>query len=201
MLEINNVEIKFGIGERLLIENLTLESGSFVQVCSQNRSGKSIFLDTINGDYSHFSGDILINKTSHRKSNSKILIKREPVFIEDRSVWKNLLLPLKKLSRDKKRRIDEFCEFAQIKHLFPKKSSHISYSEKKMIEIIRAVIQYPFLLMIDDLDNFFDAEQYKIAHHFLVFAAQAGTTVLATCSSRLADFDYFTIEKGRLVQK
>lgn len=200
MIEFKNAVIKKRFDKELIINDLIFESGCLVQICANNRVGKSLLMKTMIGEYPNFDGEILINKISVKEKSSKILIEREPIFLNNINVWKNIVLPLKKLSHEKKRRLFEFCEYAQINSLLQKKINTLSYSEKKMIEIIRAVIQYPFVLLIDDFDAYFDDEQKNIAKYFLDFASKAGTSVVVTTTRELDGFENFSIIENKLVK-
>ncbi|MEA1972903.1 MAG: ATP-binding cassette domain-containing protein [Candidatus Cloacimonadota bacterium] len=200
MIELESVIIDHRFGKRLKIDNLVFESGCFAQIYAKNGTGKTLLLESIANINKKFIGNVLVNQSIINDKDSIILIERNPVFINRKDVWKNITLPLKKVSREKKRRLIEFCEYANIKALFKQKIETLSYSQKKMVEIIRAVIQYPYVILIDDFDAFFDKEQFKIAKYFLEFASKAGTSIVVSSTKKLDDFEEYSIIDNELIK-
>ncbi|MCD4650972.1 MAG: ATP-binding cassette domain-containing protein [Candidatus Cloacimonetes bacterium] len=203
LLLLNEVEIFAGENLLLKIDDLELEGRSGMLIIGQSSSGKSLLLKTIFGEYKNYQGEVLINDSSpfsFSRRKSMILIERVPHLLPRSSVWSNLILPFNKLSRRHRQRLTELSDIAGVNNLFDLPASEISYSQMKLLEIIRAVVQQPFLILIDDIDTYFDEPTLKIAGTILDNAVSAGTAVLATGKARVGEFNkVFKLNNGELV--
>jgi len=202
LLQLRDVEIFSGENLILKIENLELEGRSKLQMVGQSSSGKSLLMKTIFGDYKNFQGEILVNDSSPfslSRRKSMILIERTPHLLPRSSVWNNLILPFNKLSRRHRQRLTELSDSANLNYLFDLAASDISYSQMKILEIIRAVVQQPFLILIDDIDSFFDNSTMTIALTILENAVCAGTALLTTGKTKIDEFhNFIEIQHGEI---
>jgi len=70
-----------------------------------------------------------------------------------------------------------------------------------MLELIRAVIQLPYIILIDDIDSYFDEVKLKKAFEILDYATNNGSCVLITNRRKLDHIEHnFRIQKGKLVK-
>jgi len=68
------------------------------------------------------------------------------------------------------------------------------------LELIRATVQLPYLILVDDMDNYFDAVKLKTATEILSYATKNGSSVLVTSKQKLEDFNaYYRIQNKKLV--
>ena len=56
------------------------------------------------------------------------------------------------------------------------------------MELIRAVIQLPYIILIDDVDNFFDDVNMIQMHRICDYALQNGSTIIVSSKQRLENF-------------
>ena len=186
------------------IENLNWEDGKKILIFANNNSGKSLLLKSIHRDYFSFKGNIKIKEKSHlfyKKKKTTILIESIPYLLPEESIWKNIILPIPKVTTRLKQKIKEFCSIAGFNDKISHKAKNVSYSEKKFIELIRAVIQLPYLILLDDFDNYFDSINLKKAHEICNFAVNNGSTVVVTSKTRLENFDnIYRIQNKKVVQ-
>lgn len=112
-----------------------------------------------------------------------------PHILHTESVWKNLVLPLTKITPRIRQKLTELGEIANLNDKISRKSETLSYSEQKYLELIRAVIQLPKLILIDDLDNFFDELHQNKAMEILEYAKNSGTCVIVTSKKKMEGFD------------
>jgi hypothetical protein len=77
----------------------------------------------------------------------------------------------------------------------------MSSSTLKMVELIRAAIQLPYIILIDDLDMYFDDIKLNQMMGIFEYATNNGSCILATTKQRLDNFELnFRIQKGILVK-
>ncbi len=199
MLKINDLKIFADDRQILSVPELHLPSRTSGLLTGGNRSGRSLLLRAIHGEYRSIDGEILVKDESIRSRKVKrktILIQPEIHLLEKKSVRDNLCIPLPKLTPRQNERVEQLSQIVGIDGLLDTPVGRLSYSEKIMFEMIRAVVQLPFAILIDDLDVFFDKEQYGKVMQMLRVAVDGGTAILATAKSKLDEFDrYFQIEQ------
>ena len=151
MLRINDLEISIGDDLLLKTEYLNLNAGEKAAIIGNNDSGKSIILKAVHGDFTDLKGNIFIKEKAsifYRKRKQTILIDNVRRVLEDENVWKNLILPLPDLSSRTSQKIKQFCEKTGLDNKLKTKVKDLSLSTCKMIELIRAVIQLPYIILI-----------------------------------------------------
>lgn len=190
--------------ELIFAENIDIEYGKSVQFIGANASGKTLLLKTIYGDYNQYEGDLLIKAKQalfYKKKKSSILILRETYLFDNESVWKNLTLPFGILKKWQKDKLMDYSEIAGLSNKIDSKVSEISSSEKKKIEIIRAAVQMPYILLIDDYDTYFDNKEQSRLKEIFDHSIKGGTVVAVSTKNRLENFDYsLKIQNGILVK-
>ncbi len=202
MLKINDLKIFADDARILSVPELHIPSRTSGLLTGGNRSGRSLLLRAIHGEYRGIDGDIMIKDESIRSRKVKrktILIQPEIHLLDRKSVRDNLRIPLPKLTARQSERVDQLSRIVGIEMLLDVPAGRLSYSEKIMVEMVRAVVQLPFAILIDDIDVYFDTEQYLKVMQMLRVAVDGGTAILATAKSKLDEFDrYFLIEQGIL---
>ena len=117
------------------------------------------------------------------------------------SVWKNIIIPLPKVTARQKQKIMELCIISQLGDKIGSKVKALSFSSKKFIELIRAVIQLPQIILIDDLENYFDDKNLIKALEICNFALNSGTSLIATSKRKLDNFDtHYRIQNNKVVK-
>ena len=59
------------------------------------------------------------------------------------------------------------CNIAKLGEIYSTKCSVLSYSQLKMVEIIRAIMVNPVVILVDDIDNYFDDVNMSILFEIL----------------------------------
>ena len=168
----------------LSIEDLTLNSGDFYYICGKNRSGKSLLLSLINNTYHNYRGEVKYKDRNidDRFFHEKIrLIRDTAAIFPTLSIEENILLGIK--DKNQKKIIEECVPLlSKFKLGFNKNlnCSKLSSSELKIIEIIRGYIQKPYMLLIDDIDNYFDTEYFEGIYNLINQMKQNGTLIIAS---------------------
>lgn len=203
MIQIENLILNRQKDIVLTIENLKWDKGKKILLVGDNDSGKSILIKTLHGSYHHFKGNILFNDRTRlfsRKKEHSLLLDNTCQVLNGENVWKNLTLPWLEISARRKQKILDLCKIAGLQENLSTKLSNLSSSTQKMVELIRAVIQLPLLLLLDDFDNYFDARKADLALEICNYAVNGGSSVLATSKKPLAGFDQtFRIQNKRVV--
>ena len=204
MLRIDNLEIIYKDDLLLSADYFNLNSGEKAVILGNNDSGKSLLLRAIHGTFADFKGSIFIKERSsvfYKKRKQTIYIDSTNRILENETLWKNLILPFPSLTARTKLKLTQFCEKAGIDKMLVHKAKHVSSSTLKLIEIIRAVIQLPYIIIIDDVDVFFDNNKFVKALEILDHASDNGSCVMASARDRIEGFDfYYRIQNGKLVK-
>lgn len=204
MLKIEGFSLSRENEKFMLINEMLIGSGTRVNIFGNNDSGKSLFLRSIHGEYQDFGGQILIKDKPalfYKKKKKTILIDNTSHLLINESVWKNIIIPLPKITVRQKQKILELCMTSQLGDKIGNKVRNLSFSSKKFIELIRAVIQLPQIILIDDLDNYFDDKNLVIALEICNFAINSGASLIATSNRKLDNFDtHYRIQDSKVVK-
>lgn len=201
MLIIDNYNLQVGQNTILFVPSVHLLSGEKALLRADNSKGKSTLLKAIkNHDHDH-QGAIQLREPegSKHKNNACILIELAPHLLKDRSVWNNLVLPFKKLSDSQEMKLRHFMKMAGIDIIAERSISACSFAQMKMIELVRAMLIEPYLLLIDDFDKFFDLEHYQLALKMVEHMNAAGCSVFVTAVQEIPGFSKsYMIQGGEL---
>ncbi|PID28024.1 MAG: hypothetical protein CSB55_06705 [Candidatus Cloacimonadota bacterium] len=201
MLKIENISINSQKDEPLLeIKKFNLSKGEKINIIGRNKTGKSSFLKILKGDKKPDSGEL-----SYDAKNPKHLrileIQILPRLVDEYSVWQNIVLPLTKITSREEKIIQDFCKIFKLVDSLDKRVKYLSFSEKKVTELIRAVVQLPHLILIDDFDVFFDDVTKSDALRLIEYAASGGTAVAAFSKIREEGFEtYYRIQNKELLK-
>lgn len=180
---IKNVKRYYSNKLVLDIEDLTIESGKITGIIGPNGSGKSTLLRIIGGLDKEFSGEIkydneIIGKETYQDMT---LVSQKP-YLFRRMVSQNLEYPLKIREMDKKEislKVDESLESFQIQNLRNKKAHLLSGGESQKVNLARALIFHPKLLLLDEPTSNIDPESIKIMEREIIrFNKETNGTVL-----------------------
>jgi len=183
MLKIEKFRLFANQQQLLDIPNLSVETGQFVSIQGANSTGKTLFLSTLNGEYTDYLGDISLKKqpiSHHLKQNSIILIDNRLPVIESISFLDNIQIPFGVLTSAQKARLLEMVNILNCIDQLNVKMIHSSKAERVTMYLLRAAMISPSLLMIDDLDSFFDNDTLIKVHQFILYCIKSGMIIMAT---------------------
>lgn len=192
MLKIENFALCFKNERFMLIDEVLFASGKKINLFADNSSGKTLLLKSIHGDFTKFEGSILIKEKPplfYKKRKKTILVENHTHLLMNESVWKNIVLPLENISSRQKQKITDLCTIVGLSEKIGTKVNKLPFSSQKFVELIRAVIQLPYLILIDDMDNFFDGKNLLKALDICEYALNSGSSLLATSKNKMEHFD------------
>ncbi len=156
-------KLKAGYGEMEILHDIDLRIGEGQSLCliGPNGAGKSTILHSIFGFTRIFSGDISINgkQITSLSPNEKLKDSGIAYILQDNSVFpsmtveENLLMGgflLDKTDDAKKAVDDVFSEYNRLKKRRNNKASSLSGGERRLLEIARALIMNPKVLLVDE---------------------------------------------------
>ncbi len=156
-------KLKAGYGEMEILHDIDLRIGEGQSLCliGPNGAGKSTILHSIFGFTRIFSGDISINgkQITNLSPNEKLKDSGIAYILQDNSVFpsmtveENLLMGgflLDKTDDAKKAVDDVFSEYNRLKKRRNNKASSLSGGERRLLEIARALIMNPQVLLVDE---------------------------------------------------
>ena len=203
MLEIKDYELYSRKNILLRIDELRVNEGEFIYIHSSNSTGKSLLLKSLAGIYKNFKGVISIKNQllDYKDFRGKVrIISEENRLIPSSNVLDNIIFPDEKATEQQKIRIFEMLSEIKSEHLIHVPCEQLSFSEVKFIELIRACIHYPLLLLIDDLDNYFDENRFPHAKNLLNRLNASGTIIISTGKTPSQKIKTYTINNNILEQ-
>ena len=198
MLVIPEIKIQDGKNLILSIGKLSLTDGDSVYLHSDSPRGKTIFLHTLywylqkdkrtrdkfikKGETIFFA--LCQKKSKPRRSNRNVLlIEHDPVIIPNLTLNRNITLPFQSLNIRLKNKILEYLQLFNLNNKQFLPASCLSFTEMKIVELIRAVMLLPEVIMIDDFDTSFHQTYHDQVHEILDLMQKNGTILIATGKS------------------
>jgi branched-chain amino acid transport system ATP-binding protein len=188
MLRFEEVYAGYGQGDILRGVDLELERGSITCVIGPNGAGKSTVLRVLSGLLKPRAGAVrLEDRPIHGLSPAAILEQGIVHVPQDRSlfplmtVWDNLLIGGHSI-RDRalvRRRADEVAErFPIIRERRNERAGALSGGQQKLIEIARALMLEPRLVLLDEPTMGLDAKSRHAVFETIEQLNEGGRTVL-----------------------
>ena len=191
LVKYNNVNVYQE--SQLVLQNVSFEinEGEFVYITGKVGSGKSSLLKTIYGELPVKEGeaqvmDFEIHKL--KRNNLPALRKKLGVIFQDfqlltdRTVEDNLKFVLKATGwKDKeeiRQRIKDVLELVGMSTKGYKRPSELSGGEQQRIEIARAILNRPRLILADEPTGNLDVETGKAIAELLQQICKAGSTII-----------------------
>lgn len=207
-------DVVAGYKDFMILNNLGFSArrGAITLLLGPNGAGKSTVLKTLFGLLKPRQGRILLDGQDIAGADPRSLLRRGVAFVPQGrnlfgqlTVWQNLELGGITLgTRDTHARIPEVLEFfPRVKERLHSMASGLSGGEQKQLEIGRALLLRPKVLLIDEpsigLSPLVVADVFKLLRKL----ADQGTTVLMVeqnvkSALKISD-DALALESGRLV--
>lgn len=193
-------------GEHGLIEavsdiNLVVRQGEFVFVVGSSGAGKSTLLQLIAGQIRADEGQVLLDGLnvaplplfpSARVRRSFGYVAQEPRLMRRRTIFENLAMVARVsgLTREKKlrERTEKALGIVGLGGLGGKYPGELSIGQARRVELARALINSPPVLVLDELTANLDADNIWDLMHVLSELNRLGTTVImATHASTIVN--------------
>lgn len=207
-------DVVAGYKDFMILNNLSFKArrGSITLLLGPNGAGKSTALKTLFGLLRPRQGRILLDGTDIAGMDPKRLLAHGVAFVPQGrnlfgqlSVWQNLELGGITLgTKTTHERIPEILElFPRVKERLHSMASSLSGGEQKQLEVGRALLLRPKVLLIDEPSIGLSPLVVQDVFRLLRRLADQGTTVLMVeqnvkSALKIAD-DAIALESGRLV--
>lgn len=159
ILEVKNLNVKYGAIHALKDVSFTVKQGEVVSLIGANGAGKTTTLRAISGILP-YTGDVLFRGEALRGQRAhKIVLKGLSHSPEGRGVFSTLTvmenLEMGAYTRNDKAAIQEDLEhcfqlFPRLKERIKQKAGTLSGGEQQMLAMSRALMARPSLLMLDE---------------------------------------------------
>ena len=191
---------------------MTLPDGAFVGVVGASGSGKSTLLRTIAGLERPISGTIRIDgrdvTLASPAEHDVGLVFQEPALLGHLSVRRNVSFPLDVRRRDAeeiRRRVNAEVRALHIEELLIRHPNELSHGEQQMVQIARALVRVPNVLLLDEPFAALDEQlRHRMRAEIALLQDGYGVTTLMSTNDPL-DVTRLTsllivLDEGRLVQ-
>ncbi len=187
MIQINNLQKKFGEKIAVNIESYTIPQGDMLGLVGNNGAGKTtlfrLILDLLKADGGNVTiNGIEVSKSEEWKNTTGAFI--DDGFLIDYLTPEEYFYFIGKMYGLKKEEVDErlapFERFMNGEVMGQKKFiRNFSMGNKQKIGIISAMLHYPQLLILDEPFNFLDPSSQSIIKHLLKkYNEEHGATVI-----------------------
>lgn len=203
-LEIRAMNKSFGVGNNrtqiLKRFSMRVEDGEMVAIVGKKRSGKTTLMNILSGMSLPDSGTYSIDgkqlqlrnpfaMAKHRSRRVGVLT-REPLLVEDMTVYENIMLPLFHRfmsAKEKQRRAKELLRSLGMKGMGKYYPKELTELEKQKVCAARAMITEPKYLLADEPTGCLQSSDVDRFLDFLEVLNSAGyTIIIATHSKRVA---------------
>lgn len=203
ILSLENANIYQGKTPVLHDVNLKIEKGEFVYLIGKTGSGKSSLLKTLYGELPLKEGEGAVAGFDLRQMNLKKIpflrrkmgiVFQDFKLLTDRNVYDNLDFVLRATgwddARKRKARIEEVLEMVHLPAKSYKKTYEMSGGEQQRVDIARALLNNPELILADEPTGNLDPETTDVIMELLLtISAETQASVL------MATHDYSILQK------
>lgn len=171
--------------------NLTIKQGEFVFVVGSSGAGKSTLLQLISGQIHPEEGTVLLDNLNlgrfsllygNKMRQTFGYVPQEPQLIRRRTVLENLAIVARVGGLTRSKKIVEIAEKALgvvgLSGVCGKYPVELSLGESRRVELARAIINSPPVLVLDELTANLDQDNIWDVFHLLTEMNRQGTTVI-----------------------
>lgn len=192
MIEIKDLTVKYKKNSKPTLQNINLkiDKGDFISIIGPSGVGKSTFLKSVCGIYpdatcNFESGKILIDNEEPRRFRKKhdiSYVSQDYSLFEWLNVSQNINLSFRLKPKDNHQSINELLEIFRlnyIENILLKKIDELSGGQKTRIELIRALISNPDILILDEpFRNLDEGVRSEIFNYLTEYFKQYMPTVI-----------------------
>ena len=151
MIEIKDLKVKMKFLE-FVFQDFRFEKGKVTVISGRNGAGKTTLLRVFAS---------LLDYEGTLKINSEITYNSQEPVVFNRSVYDNIVYPLKVRKLDITNYHDKIIEYSKlldIEHLLSNNAIKLSSGEKMKVSIIRSIIFEPDIVLLDEPTTHLDLE-------------------------------------------
>lgn len=195
--------------------SLTVEQGEFVFLIGSSGAGKTTLLQLMSGEIAPDEGTVLLNNTNIarmlgpwrvRARRTFGVVSQQGLLIRKRTVGENLMLAgaaagmMRRKSREAVKKALGIVGLPGVEECYP---AELSIGESRRVELARAVLNSPSILLLDELTANLDDDVIWDLIHLLTELNALGTTiVMATHASQYVNIlrrRVITLVDGKIV--
>ena len=195
--------------------SLTVEQGEFVFLIGSSGAGKTTLLQLMSGEIAPDEGTVLLNNTNIarmlgpwrvRARRTFGVVSQQGLLIRKRTVGENLMLAagaagmMRRKSREAVKKALGIVGLPGVEECYP---AELSIGESRRVELARAVLNSPSILLLDELTaNLDDDVIWDLIHLLTELNARGTTIVMATHASQYVNImrkRVVTLVDGRIV--
>lgn len=186
MLEIRDIEKRFGSQIALAGMNLSIREGEFVSLLGPSGCGKTTLLRIIAGLESADSGEIIwkgqsLSKLPARERPFNMVFQRYALF-PHLNVFENVAfgLRLKKVSESEiKNRVDEALALVDLEKLSERGGEQLSGGQQQRVALARALVNRPQVLLLDEPLSALDQQlRFRVQAELRMLQKKLGLTFI-----------------------
>ena len=195
--------------------SLTVEQGEFVFLIGSSGAGKTTLLQLMSGEIAPDEGTVLLNNTNIarmlgpwrvRARRTFGVVSQQGLLIRKRTVGENLMLAagaagmMRRKSREAVKKALGIVGLPGVEDCYP---AELSIGESRRVELARAVLNSPSILLLDELTaNLDDDVIWDLIHLLTELNARGTTIVMATHASQYVNIlrrRVITLVDGKIV--
>lgn len=145
-LEIKNVYKSFGGIKALHNVSLTAQAGNITGIIGPNGSGKSTLINILTGIIKADSGTFSVSNLEKENTDNKFAR-----TFQDSRLWGHMtVLDTILIAHNDKIKAVEIIKKVKLDHHIHTQARHLSYGQRKLLEIGRAIAAEPAVLLLDE---------------------------------------------------
>ena len=194
--------------------SLTVEQGEFVFLIGSSGAGKSTLLQLMGGEIAPDEGSVCLNGANMarligpwrvRAARTFGIVSQQGLLIRKRTVGDNLLLAanaagMRRKGRDAVKKALGIVGLPGVEERYP---AELSIGESRRVELARAVLNSPHILLLDELTaNLDDDVIWDLLHLLMELNSHGTTIIMATHASQYVNIlrkRVITLVDGRVV--
>ncbi|MCI4056701.1 putative bacteriocin export ABC transporter [Bacillus cereus] len=187
MIELVNINKKFGNKVVLKDFSLKIEDTDFIAIVGESGKGKTTLLNIIGLLEQSDSGDIIIEEQMNPNKKQTLLLQREKLaylfqnyaLMENETVEKNLLIALEyQKNIDKRKIIKEVLQKVNLPNYEKKKIFELSGGEQQRIALARILIKKCDYILADEPTGNLDNNNRDLVFNILKDLNEDGKTII-----------------------
>ena len=190
-LEVKNISKHYGAVVAIKRADISVKSGEVRAILGGNGSGKSTLAKVVSGLINHNTGEIYIDgnqieftSPEDAKAHHVIMTSQELSLFKNLTVEENICicnLPRKGAFTDRKEvkeRAKRILERMKLSHLMGELVMNLAPDQQYMVELAKAIVQEPKILMIDEITSALYREEVDIVDEIIRDLKQQGCSIL-----------------------